>query len=299
VSTTTIKQNIIYGLGEGSLVADATMLTYSLRWANKAYREIFSRYRFKHLRTRSIFTMTHGQSTYQAPTDFIGFLIMKDETNNAVLDQLTPEDFHRQISTSTVTDEDFTTNAVTLATAITLDYSAIMQYSEVVTNTAGTTTYTRSTDYNVAYSAGTITPVAAGSGGTMAVGTAYHIDYLYYAEGKPSKFCIEYDATNTRFVFRVDPIPDASTYICSLLYPAVPSALATGVEPIWSQLEFALESGGIYYGSLELLDVDAQRRAEFKSNYELAIQALIQLDQELEPKHMTIPLRMKQTSHKG
>ena len=295
MSTTSIKTNVIYGLGEGALVADTTMLSYALRWANASYREIFARYRFKHLRTRSLFTMTHGQGTYQTPTDFMGFLIMKDETNNTVLDQKTPEEFHRLISTNSITDEEFTTDSTTLATAVDLDNSAIVPYSEVVTNEAGTTTYTRTTDYNVSYSAGTITPVATG---TMATGTDYLIDYLYYSEGKPDKFCIEYDASNTRYVFRVDPIPDASTYVCSLLYPAIPSDLSSSVEPIWTRLEFAIERGGIYYGSLEIFD-DQQRRAEFKQNYETAMQALIQLDQELEPKLYTIPLRLKKSDHKG
>lgn len=295
MSTTSIKQNVIYGLGEGALVADTTMLSYALRWANASYREIFARYRFKHLRTRSLFTMTHGQGTYQTPTDFMGFLIMKDETNNTVLDQKTPEEFHRLISTNSITGEEFTTDSTTLATAVDLDNSAIVPYSEVVTSSDGTTTYTRTTDYNVSYSAGTITPVATG---TMATGTDYLIDYLYYSEGKPNKFCIEYDASNTRYVFRVDPIPDASTYVCSLLYPAIPSDLSSSVEPIWTRLEFAIERGGIYYGSLEIFD-DQQRRAEFKQNYETAMQALIQLDQELEPKLYTIPMRLKKSDHKG
>lgn len=295
MSTTSIKTNVIYGLGEGALVADSTMLSYALRWANASYREIFARYRFKHLRTRSLFTMTHGQGTYQTPTDFMGFLIMKDETNNTVLDQKTPEEFHRLISTNSITDEEFTTDSTTLATAVDLDNSAIVPYSEVVTSSDGTTTYTRTTDYNVSYSAGTITPVATG---TMATGTDYLIDYLFYSEGKPDKFCIEYDASNTRYVFRVDPIPDASTYVCSLLYPAIPSDLSSSVEPIWTRLEFAIERGGIYYGSLEIFD-DQQRRAEFKQNYETAMQALIQLDQELEPKLYTIPLRLKKSDHKG
>ena len=296
MSTTTVKTGIIYGLGEGGLVADTTMLEYALRWANAAYREIFARYRFKHLRTRSLFTMTHGQGSYQAPTDFLGFLILKDETNNTILSQVTPEEFHRGVATNTVTDEDITT-AATLATAITLDNTAIVQYTEVVTNAAGTTTYARDTDYTMSYSAGTITPIAALSGGSMAASTAYHIDYLYNAEGLPDKFCIEYDATNTRYVFRFDPVPN-SGYIGSLLYPAIPSEMSASVEPLWTRLEFALERGGIYYGSLEITE-DAQKRSEFKTDYETAMQALIQLDQELEPKRATIPLRMKKTDKKG
>lgn len=296
MSTTTIKQNCIYGLGEGGSVANATMLTYALRWANCAYREIFLRYRFKHLRTRSIFRTTHGQQTYQTPTDFSGFLVVKDESNNTILDQVTPEEFQRTVTTTTVTDEDITT-ASTLATAITLANTGLVQYSETVTNTAGTTTYTRDTDYSMNYVAGTITPIAAGSGGTMVASTAYHIDYICYAEGPPAQFCIEYDATNTRYIFRIDPVPDA-TYIASLLYPGLPSDLSGSVEPLWSTLEFALERGGIYYGSLEIID-DAQKRSEFRQNYEMAIQALIQLDRELEPKQQSIPLRLKRTDHKG
>ncbi len=296
MSTTSIKQNVIYGLGEGGSVANATMLTYALRWSNCAYREIFLRYRFKHLRTRSIFRTTHGQQTYQAPADFSGFLVIKDETNNTILSQVTPEEFQREVTTTTVTDEDITT-ASTLATAITLDNTAIVQYSETVTNAAGTSTYTRDTDYSMNYITGTITPIAAISGGTMSASTAYHIDYLYYPEGPPEKFCLEYDATNTRYMFRTDPVPDA-TYIASLLYPALPSDLSGSVEPLWSTLEFALERGGIYYGALEIGE-DAQKRSEFKGIYETSIQALIQMDQELEPKHASIPLRMKKTQHKG
>lgn len=297
MSTSTIKSNICFGLGEGALVADATMLTYALRWANAALHEIFARYRFKHLRTRSLFTMTHGQATYQAPTDFLGFLIMKDESNNTVLSQVTPEEFHRTISTNSVTDESFTTDSTTLATAVSLDNSAILQYSEVVTDTTATTTYTRDTDYSMTYASGIITPIAAGSGGSMSTGTEYYIDYLYYSEGKPDKFCLEYDASNNRYVFRFDPVPDSS-YIGSLLYPAIPSDLSGSVEPLWTRLEFALERGGIYYGSLEIIE-DAQKRSEYKQNYEAAIQALIQMDQEMEPKQQTIPLRLKKSDHKG
>jgi len=293
VSTSTIKSNILYGLGEGGSVASTTFLAYALRWANAAYREIFLRYRFKCLKTRSIFRTTDGQQTYQAPSDFSGFLIMKDETSGTILDQVTPEELQREITTTEITDESFT--STTLDTAVALDHQGLVQYSETVTNTAGTTTYTRDTDYSMSYTAGTITPID--SGGSMVAATEYYIDYLYYEDGAPTKFCLEYDATNKRYVFRLAPTPDG-TYVSSLLYPALPSDLSSSVEPLWSALEFALERGGIYYGSLEITD-DAQKRSEYKGIYENAMLAVIQLDQEMEPKQMTIPIRMRRVDHKG
>jgi len=297
MSTLTCKQNCIMGLGEGGSLADTTMLAYALRWLNCAYREIFLRYRFKSLQTKSLFRMTHGQATYQAPADFAGFLTLKDETNDTILDQVTPEELQRTITNSSITNESITTNAVTLATALTLAHTGLVQYSEVVTDVAGTTTYTRDIDYTMSYSTGVITPVTAGSGGSMVVATEYYIDYLYYNEGTPTQFCIEYDSVNKAYLFRLDPIPD-SNYVASILYPALPSDLSASSEPLWSYLEFALERGGIYYGSLELLD-DPQKRSEFKNNYETAMQGLIQLDTELVPKQMTIPLRMRASDHKG
>ncbi len=292
MSTTTCKQNVIYGIGEGGSIANTTMLTYALRWINQSYREIFLRYRFKCLKTRSIFRTTDGQQTYQAPSDFSGFLVMKDETSGTILDQVTPEELQREVSTTEITDEDFTTT--TLDTAVALDYQGLVQYSETVKNVLGTITYTRDTDYSMSYTAGTITPI---SGQLMAATTAYHISYLYYEDGAPTQFCLEYDATNKRYVFRLAPTPDA-TYICSLLYPALPSDLSGSVEPLWSTLEFALERGGIYYGSLEIID-DPQKRSEFKQVYEVSMQSLIQLDQEMVPKMATIPIRMKKSEHQG
>ena len=292
MSTTSMKQNVLLGLGEGSSITNAAFLTYALRWLNSAYREIFLRYRFKCLKTRSIFRTTDGQQTYQAPSDFSGFLIMKDETSGTVLDQVTPEELHREITTTKITDESWT--STTLDTAVTLDHQGLAQYSETVTNAAGTVTYTRDTDYTMNYTSGTVTPI---TGGIMVATTAYLIDYLYYEDGAPEKFCLEYDALNTRYVFRVSPTPDG-TYVTSLLYPALPSDLSGSVEPLWSTLEFALERGGIYYGSLEITD-DAQKRSEFKQNYETAMDALIQLDKDMEPKQMSIPIRMKRSDHKG
>lgn len=290
MSTTTIQQNILYGLGEGASVADATFLAYALRWANLALREILMRYRFKNLRTRSIFRTTDGQQTYQAPSDFIGFLVLKDESAGVVLAQITPEEFAREVNATKIVDESFTSDD---GVAVALDFQGIVQYSETVTTTDGETTFTRDTDYAIDYVAGTITVDAAES---MSDATDYYIDYLYYAnDGKPNRFCLEYDATNTKYVFRLDPIPDA-TYIFSLLYPASPSNLSGSVEPLWSYLEFALERGGIYYGALEL-ELDQQKRMELKGTYEGAIQALIQLDQELIPKRNTIPVVMRQSEY--
>ncbi|MFC1567318.1 hypothetical protein ACFL3R_00590 [Thermodesulfobacteriota bacterium] len=290
MSTLTIKQNIIYGLGEGASVADTDYLAYALRWANAAYREIFTRYRFKHLRTRAIFRTANGQQTYQAPADFMGLLTLKDETNNTVIDQVTPEEFARDVGTTKIADETFDS---IYDTAVSLDNRAIVQYSETICDDADeTTTYTRDTDYTMNYTTGAITVDSTGS---MADATTYYANYLYYTKSTPVKFCIEYDATNTVYVFRLDPVPD-STYIGSITYPAVPSNLSATVEPIWSQLEFTIERGGIYYGSLEIIE-DINQRQEFKQIYETNLQALIQMDQELIPKHDRIPLRLSRTDY--
>lgn len=286
MSATTIQQNIIYGIGEGASVANSTMLSYALRWANNAYREMYTRLRFKNFQTRAVFRTSDGQETYQAPADMIGFLILKDEENNETLDQITPEEFSRDVSSKKVTDESFTTT--TLDTAVELDNQAILQYSETVTNTDGDTEYTRDTDYTMAYASGTITPI---TGGSMAAETEYYIDYLYRQQNKPKQFCLEYDGTNKRWVFRIDPVPD-DTYIYSLIYPAAPTVLSSTEDAIWSSFEFCLERGGIYYGSLEVID-DVQKRQEHKQNYEAALQALIQLDLDLAPKQQQIPVVMK------
>ena len=285
MSTTTVRQNIIYALGEGASVANTTMLTYALRWANDAYRDMFSRVRFKNLRTRAVFRTNDGQATYQAPNDLIGFLVLKDETNSTILDQVTVEEFNRDITSTQVTDESFTSS---FDTAVALDYQGIVQYSETVTNTAGTTTYTRDSDYTISNTNGTITVLSTG---IMSDATEYEIDYLYRPDGPPKQFCIEYDATNTKWVFRFDPVPD-DTYIMTILYAATPSALAATTNPLWSSFEFCIERGGIYYGSLEVID-DQGKRQEFRQNYEMALQALIQLDSDLVPKQQQIPVIMK------
>ncbi len=290
MSTLTCQQNVAYGLGEGANVADATMLSYCLRYLNAAYRELYLRYRFKTLRTRSIFRTTHGQQTYQAPSDFAGFLTLKDESNDQIISQITPEEMQRKISETSVANESVT---VVSATAVALANTGIQQYSETVTNVAGTTTYVRDTAYTMDYVAGTITMLA---GGGMTTATAYYIDYLYVAESKPTHFCIEFDVNTNQYLFRLYPTPDA-TYIGSMVYSAYPSALASGTNPMWDQFEFCLERGGIYYGGQETV-LDPQKRAEYKQNYETAIQALIQLDLELVPKRNTIPVIMKKSDYR-
>ena len=129
----------------------------------------------------------------------------------------------------------------------------------------------------------------------MSDATEYYVDYLYYSTGTPTKFCLEYDATNKKFVFRLDLTPDA-TYIGSLVYPAEPSALSGSVAPIWSKLEYAIERGGVYFGSLELIE-NQSLRTEFKNLYMDAIRDLIKLDQDLVPKHDRIPLVTRKSDY--
>jgi hypothetical protein len=73
----------------------------------------------------------------------------------------------------TVTSESFTTGAAH-GTYVSLAYKPIQLASEVVKNTAGTTTYTRDTDYTIDYTNGKITTI---SGGAMAVSTGYLVSY--------------------------------------------------------------------------------------------------------------------------
>jgi hypothetical protein len=290
MSTSSIQSAVIYGLGEGQSVSDTTMLAYALRWINASWREIYLRYRFKTLRTKSIFRTTHGQQTYQAPADFSGFLTLKDESNDQIISQITPEEMQRQISETLVSNEDVT---VVSATSVALSNSSLQQYSETVTTVAGTTTYIRDVDYTMDYVAGTITMLA---GGSMVTATQYHIDYLYLPESKPTHFCLEFDINTNLYLFRFYPTPDAA-YIGSMVYSAYPSALSSTVNPMWDQFEFCLERGGIYFGSLEIIP-DPQRRAELKMNYEAALQSLIQLDLELVPKRNTIPVIMRKSDYR-
>ena len=130
MTTLSVQQNIIYGLGEGVSVADATMLTYALRWANAAYRDVFTRYRFKALQVKSVFRTAAGQQTYQAPADFMGFLTMKDESQDVILNQVTPEELLRMDDTNKVKDE---TSTSSYDTEVLLDQNGILQYSEKYT----------------------------------------------------------------------------------------------------------------------------------------------------------------------
>jgi len=290
LTTTTIQQNIIYGLGEGQYVADATALTNALRWANAAYRELFSRHRFRHIQKRSLFRTADGQGTYQAPSDFMGLLIVKDESNDTIVQQVTPEHFAREVSPNKITDEAFTS---AFDTAVSLNNDGLVLYSETVTNTAGTTTYTRDTDYTMDYEDGEITVLSTG---TMADATAYEIDYLYYTQGAPIQFCIEYDSTNKKYAFRFDPVPDA-TYVVSLVYPAQPSALSGSVNPMWSMLEYALERGGIFYGSMELFESQDPKIDRFERKWEQAIADMIKTDLDLVPKRNTIPVVLRRQDY--
>jgi len=261
MSTSTIQSNILYGLGEGTNVADATSLTYALRWANAAYRQLNTKIRQKSLQKRSVFRTAAGQQSYQAPSDFVGFVVLKDESNDSIIGQRTPEEFAKEVSSNSITDESFTSD---FDVAVSLDNTSIIQYSETVTDdTSHTTTYTRDTDYEMDYDAGTITVLSTG---TITDATTTYIDYLYHTDGKPDIFCLEYDATNGKFVFRLSPTPDA-IYIYSLVYPAMPSALSGAVDSIWEQFEYCLERGGIYFGSLEVLGSDDPKINIFQNLY--------------------------------
>ena len=290
MSTSNIQDNIILGLGEGVNVTNTDYLAYALRWANAAYKNIIIPTAFKNLRTRTIFRMTNGQQTYQTPGDFKGFLTLKDETNSNVIDQITPEEFARDVDTTKITDETFTS---AYDTAVSLENRAIMQFSETIADDADqTTVYTRDTDYTMNYTTGAITVDSTGS---MSDATTYYANYLHYTRSKPVKFTLEYDATNGVYVFRLDPVPD-DTYIGSLVYPASTDALSGSVDPIWDQFEFCLERGGIYYGSLEIIE-DRQLRAEFKEEFKEAKAGLIRLDMDLVPKHDRIPLVTRRTDY--
>ena len=74
---------------------------------------------------------------------------------------------------TTVTGESWTSGAAH-GTYVALANKPIKPESETVTNVAGTTTYTRDTDYTIDYFNGKITTI---SGGSMAVLTAYKIGY--------------------------------------------------------------------------------------------------------------------------
>lgn len=292
MSTTTIKTNIIYALKEGGSVADATMLAYALRWANDGYRDMINRPWFDlTLLTKANFTMTDGQQSYQAPSDFAGLCTMLNVSRNEELVMVTPQDLQRDLSTDQITDETFTSS---LDTAVSLDNKAIVQYSEVVADdTDHTNVYTRDSDYTMDYTSGTIT---VDSTGTMSDATTYYIDYLYMEKGAPEKFCVEYDSTNARFVLRMSPVPD-SAYIGTLVYPDFPSDLSASVDAIWSRLEFAIEKRGIYYGSLELFEPSDPLIARFDMDSEKAMEYLRQRLAHIVPKHDRIEVCMRKSDY--
>lgn len=291
MSTSSMQINVINKLKENGLVGDSTMLAAALRWLNEGYRDMINRPFFdKTLLTKSNFTMTDGQHTYQAPSDFAGFCTMWDVTNGTELIMVTPEELQRQLSTDEVLNESFTSDS---DTAVSLDNKAIVQFSEVVTTTDGVTTYIRDTDYSMNYTAGAITVDSTGS---MSDATEYYIDYLYMEKGDPAKFCIEYDSTNARFIFRLDPIPD-DEYIAAILYPDFPSDLSGSVDSIWSRLEFAIERRGIYYGALEMFESNDPLITRFDKDSEKAIEFLRMRLAKLIPKHNRIKLVMRSSDY--
>ena len=76
----------------------------------------------------------------------------------------------------------------------------------------------------------------------------------------------------------------------------MPGELSSSVEPIWARLEFALERGGIYFGSLELID-DEKKMKRFERDYNIAIQSLLQMDSDLLPKHDQIPVYKRRSEY--
>ena len=292
MSTSTVQTNIIYGLKEGGSVADTTMLAYALRWANDGYRDMINRPWFdRTLLTKANFTMTDGQQSYQAPSDFAGFCTMLDVTNQTEIIMVTPEELQREVEVTQATDESFTSS---FDTAVSLDNKAIVQYSEVVADdTDHTTVYTRDSDYTMDYTSGTIT---VDSTGTMSDATTYYIDYLYMSQGPPTKFCVEYDSTNARFVLRMNPVPDDS-YIATLVYPDFPTSLSASADAVWSRLEFAIEKRGIYYGSLELFEPNDPLIMRFDSDSEKAMEYLRQRLAHIIPKHDRIEVCMRKSDY--
>lgn len=292
MSTSTMRSNLIKKLKENALVSDSTMQTEALRWLNEGYRDLINRPWFdKTLLTKANFTMTNGQQSYQAPSDFAGFCTMWNLTNGEEIVMVTPEDLHRDVGINTVTDEVFESSS---DVAVSLDQKAIVQYSEVVTDdTDHTTTYTRDTDYTMDYTSGTIT---VASTGTMSDATTYYIDYLHMTQGNPDKFCVEYDSTNARFVFRLNLVPDSAD-ICTIIYPDFPTDLSSTVDAIWSRLEFAIERRGIYYGACEMFAPNDPLIQRFDVDSEKAMEYLRQRLARLIPKNDRIDLVMRRTDY--
>ena len=285
MSTSTIQSNIIYGLGEGALVANTNMLGYALRWANAAYRDITNRPGFNFPQKRSVMFTAIGQQAYQLPSSFFGFLILKNEEENTHIEQTTADDLSRRSQTTQVSAETFTAST---SAAVDLDNAAILQYSETLS--LGAATYTRDTDYTINYTTGSITSI------NLLDATDYTIDYLHYTLDAPTRFGLEYDATNRVYVMRLDPVPDA-VYQLALTYLAAPSDLSASSDPVWSRMEYALERGGVYFGSMEVVE-DPQHRIEYKTLYEQAVSYLLMLCQSMDkPNHARIPMALRRVDY--
>jgi len=200
MSTTTIQQNTLYGLGEGANVANATWLTNALRWANTGYHDMQLRHAWKCFKRRQYFSTVASQAAYQYPSNWIGYVTTRDDTNEQIIEELSAEEFDRQ-----------------------------------------------------------------------------HTDPSTETTGKPTQMCIEFDSTNRLYAVRFAPIPDDAYVFYSMNF-IIPSDLSGSVSPIYGGWEHALERGGIYYGSLELLEGNDPKIAIFKQNFETAIAALIKMD---------------------
>ncbi len=262
------------------------MLSYALRWANAAYRDVLNRPGFNFPQKRTTMRTISGKQSYQLPDSFFGFLILKNEQDNALIEQITADDLSRRSQTTFIEAE--TVTAAAVGTAVDLANTALLQYSETVYDS--TVTYTRDTDYTMDYTAGTITSL------TLTPATDYSIDYSHYTRDAPTRFCLEYDSANRLYIMRLDPVPD-DIYMLSLTYLSAPLDLSASVDPIWSKMEYALERGGIYFGSMEVTE-DPQRRIEYKANYEQAVSYLLMVCQSLDkPNHARIPMALRRSDY--
>ena len=285
MTTANIQSNIIYGLGEGALATNANMRGYALRWANAAYRDITNRPGFNFPQKRAVMFTEIGKQAYQLPASFFGFMLLKNEQKSSHIEQTTSEDLSRRSQITQVPAETFTASTVA---AVNLDNPAILQYSESVS--LGAATYTRDTDYTINYSTGSVTSI------NLVNDTDYLIEYLHYTLGSPDRFCLEYDAANRLYVMRLDPVPDA-VYPLALTYLSAPADLSDSSDPVWAKMEYALERGGIYFGSMEVVE-DPQRRIEYKTIYEQAVAYMLMLCQSMDkPNHARIPMALRRVDY--
>jgi hypothetical protein len=285
MSVSTMQQNVIYGIGEGALVASTGMLAYALRWMNAAYRDVIGRPHFTMPQKRSVFRTAAGLQTYQLPPSCFGFMSLKDMRNDEPIEQVTPEEFDRRSSSTFITAESFTAD---VGVDVSLANTAIHQYTERVYDSDGVY-YARDTDYTIAYATGEINATTLDDDG------AYLIEYAHYESSDPQRFCLEYDAENNLYVIRFDPVPDAVSSI-SLIYMSAPAIMSASEGVLWSQMEYALERGGIYFGSMEMTE-DKEKRKEFKVLYEQAIAALLQVSRNMVPKRARIQLALRKTDY--